>query len=190
MNEINKLINIWIKFKFQVFEFEILYPEDSDIETLRSNTVPDFFWNINELYWNTFLITIARLLDKHEKGQNKNLTLYSLPAILEGKEIPDHTLIKGRIDNLNEKFKTVILYRKKYLAHFDREYTIGKKSFNAVTNLEEVHYFLNEMLSLIDDTQGLLSIEKFSGVVMCPAKYLGARELVRILQKDLINRKL
>jgi hypothetical protein len=190
MNEINKLINIWIHFRFQVIEFENLYPKDSEIENLRMKTVPDFFWNINELYWNTFLITIARLLDKHEQGQNQNLTLYSLPAILEIKEISEHTMIKERIDNLSEKFKTVRLYRKKFLAHFDKDYTIGKKSFNSITNIEEVHYFLKEMLSLIDDTQGLLSLEKFSGLVMYPARYSGAKELIRILQKDLINRKL
>jgi AbiU2 len=177
MTEIDSLIQIWIKLKFQVMEFETFFPADDDIEKLRGDTIPDFFTNINELYWHYFLITIARLLDKSKH----NLTLFILPQILERNGFDNKPLLK-KISNLNHKFKDITFYRNKYLAHLDINYTTGIENFNTSTHIDDVNYFLEEMLSLIRETQELLSLEKFSGIVLYPGLYRGSCELIKILK--------
>lgn len=184
MTEIQKLEKIWINFKFQVVEFECLFPDDRDVEALREKTLPEFFWLVNELFWDTFLITIAKLLDKEEQGQNLNLTLYTLATTLEKKGIKEYIQIKEKIDGLNERYKSVIIYRRKYLAHFDKDYTMGIRRLNSITHIDDVNKFLMETLSLINETKKLLSLEPFSGFFMYPAKYRGSKELLRILVRD------
>ena len=182
MVQIEKLFNLYLHFKFDVVEFEILFPDDKDIENLRNDTIPDFFNKINELYWQNFLITIARLLDNHKQGQNINLTLYSLPEILKENGYKDWNKIEDRVNELRHKHRDITIYRRKHLAHFDNDYSTGEKDFNTSTHIDEVKSFLDDMLILIQDTQEALSIQKSSGILMYPGRYKGSRELLRILE--------
>jgi len=71
-------------------EFETLFSDDNNIKDLRNELLPDFFMDLNDLYWENFLMTIARLLDSYKQGQNYNFTLFTLVQILKeaGLQIP------------------------------------------------------------------------------------------------------
>ena len=184
MNRIERLFEVWLDFKFQLMEFEILFPENKDIIELREETIPDFFDDINYLYWYYFFMTVSRLLDNNVQGKNLNLTLYTLPALLEEKGNVNCNTIKDRVDKLKIKFDNVRLYRKKHLAHFDLDYTIGNSEFNSTTNIDDIKYFLNEMLELITNTQKELSLPVSNPTIIYRGKYKGANELLRILRDE------
>ncbi len=181
---IKNLFNIWFDFKCKVLEFDVLYQDSIEVDKLRGETIPDFFNNLNELYWNYFLITIARFLDNNIQGKNTNLTLFTLSEILKENGKGEWREIKTRVDELKLKFKDITDYRRKHLAHFDLDYSIGEKEFNSSIHIDEVTYFLNETLSLINRTLIVLGFEEESGVVINSARYYGSRELLRILKKE------
>lgn len=185
---IKKLINIWVHFKFEVCEFEVLFPDDEKMDKLRNELLSDFFANINDLYWNSFFITIARLLDSYNHGSNINLSLFTLPEILKENKI-EWITINDKIKSLKEKYKDITSYRSKLLVHFDINYSIGKRVFNTSTHINEINSFLNEMLSIINDTLKALGSKEESGLIMYPYQYQGSAELLRILANEQKNRE-
>lgn len=179
---IKKLFNNWLFLKFSVAEFEILFSDDIEISELRKDTVPDLFMDIKNLYFENFLITIARFLDNSNQGRNNNLTLFTLPQILRENNKDEWTDLNESINNLKDNYSDIIFYRRKHLAHYDIEYTLGAKEFNTSTHIDEVHSFLEKSLSLINETLKIPDIEQYSGLIMYTGRYQGARELIRLLK--------
>jgi hypothetical protein len=186
MNEldlrIKKLYNNWIYFNFDVIEFEVIFSDNKEISELRQDTVPDFFMNLKDLYFEKFLMIIARLLDNDEQGKNNNLTLFTLPQILKENNKNEWTDLYDKVKNLKEYYSDIILYRRKHLGHYDLEYTLGTKEFNTSTHINEVHLFLDKSLSLINETLKILDSEQQNGLVIPEGRYKGARELIRLLK--------
>ena len=89
-----------------------------------------------------------------------------------------------RRSKLENRFEDVISYRRKNLAHFDSDFTTGKKSFNTSSHIDDVQFFLNEMINLINKTFILLGQPTKSELVNYPGKFKGARVLTNILDKS------
>lgn len=183
-NRIKALFNYWVHLRTKVMEFEVLFNDDKDAVELRNELLPDFFQEINELYWENFLISISRLLDAHNQGQNTNLTLFTLSQILKEKNIDSWHSLNEKVVALKEKYKDITFYRKKHLAHFDLEYTTGNKEFNSSTHINEVVDFLASMHEFINYTLEAIGEPIKSNLVMYPGRYLGARALMRILENE------
>lgn len=177
------ILDNWVHFKTRVMEFETLFSDQEDIRDLRNNLLPDFFEELNGFYWENFLITIARLLDDHKQGQNQNLTLFTLLEILK-EENKDYTEIELYLNGLKAKYKDIIIYRRKYLAHYDLDYSVGEKEFNTSTHIDQVQEFINSMILLINMTLQSLGQLKVSESVIYPGKYLGAQAFIRILKNE------
>ena len=142
----------------------------------------DFFLDLQEMYWERFLITIAKLLEPAKQGKFDNLSLFTLSAILEEHNKSERIEVLEETENLKVKFESVIIYRKKNLAHYDVEYTTGFKYFNSSTHIEEIQSFLNKMIELINKTLESLGHAPKSTVVMYPGRFKGAAALNRILK--------
>jgi len=186
---IKKLFNIWFHTAWKLVEFEKTFPENKEIEEVREELLPDFFDNLNELYWNYFFVTIAKLLDPHNQGQNKNLTLFTLPELLKSEGEIEWKSIFKKVQNIKVKYKDIIVYRRKKLAHFDFDYNTGKKEFNTSTHINEINDFFTEMLELINITSKILELPEYSPGIVRPAKYRGADELNKILSDYKNNTK-
>lgn len=181
---IKKILDNWVHFKTKVMEFEVLFSDDESIKDLRNDLLPDFFMELNDLYWENFLITIARLLDDHKQGQNINLTLFTLVEILKEQDKEEWKEVENELNILKKKYKDIIYYRRKHLAHYDLNYTIGAKDFDTSTHIDEVHVFLNSMLEILNKTLNAIGEQQNSGLVIYPGRYLGAKELLQILKKE------
>lgn len=181
---ISKLFDNWVHFKTKVMEFETLFSDDKSIMDLRNNLLPDFFIDLNEFYWENFLITIARLLDNHKQGQNLNLTLYTLAEVLKEQDKEEWKALENKINNLKKEYKDIIDYRRKHLAHYDLDYSTGAKDFGTSTHIDEVHKFLESMLETINLTLKAVGEPPKSGLVMYPGRYRGARAFLRILENE------
>ena len=167
----------------KIMEFEVLFNEEKSTEELR-NILPDFFLDLNELYWENILITIARLLDNHKQGQNLNLSLFALVEILKEHKNEKEKVIKSKLVNLKEKHKDIINFRSKHLAHFDLDYSTGLKDFNSSTHIIQVHIFLDSMIDIINETLIAIGENPKSKVVIRPGQYRGAREFLMILKNE------
>ncbi|MEQ8684612.1 MAG: hypothetical protein RIE86_04930 [Imperialibacter sp.] len=181
---IKKLLDLWVHFKYTMQEFDFLFSDKPEIVELRASTAPDFFYNVNELYWNHILITIAKLLDPYEQGKNTNLSLFSLPAILTEHGVENITDLSNQLNDLKEKYRPIINYRRKHLAHYDENYSTGRSEFNTCTGYNDVIIFLDEMLELINSTLGLLGLPKDYPLVMYRPHHYGARTLLELLSSQ------
>ncbi|AVR46046.1 hypothetical protein C7S20_12710 [Christiangramia fulva] len=181
---IKKLYQIWLHSKQKITEFNIVFSDDKEIENLREENLPDFFDNLNELYWNYFFITVAKLLDSHTQGRNTNLTIFTLPEILKKEKIEDWKKVQNQAENLKVKHQDIIDHRRKNLAHFDFDHTIQKKKLSGSTHIDEIDDFFNEMLEIINTTRKKLSLEPYSGGFMVHGRFKGSRELLRILKSQ------
>ena len=188
MEEIDKriktLFDHWVNLKTQTMEFNILFNENKEDIKRNELLLLDFFLDLNDLYWGRFLISIARLLDPHKQGKFTNLTLFTLPEILKEKNIIAWEDLHKDVQKLEKKFEEVITYRRKNLAHFDSDFTTGRKSFNTSTHIDDVQSFLNEMINLINKTLTLLGLPTKSETVIYPGRFKGARVLTNILDKS------
>ncbi len=185
---IKKLIDLWVHFKFETLEFDLLFAEDHETAELRESLLPDFFIDINKLYWERILITIARLLDPYEQRRNFNLSLFALPAILKEQGL-GYEQLELEITNLKNEYQDIVEYRMKHLAHYDKSLSIGDRELGTSTHFDEVNSFLDKMLELINKTLVLLNLPKESGIVMYPAHHRGSQEFLNILREELNRRK-
>ncbi len=181
---IKKLFDNWVHFKTNVMEFEVLFSDDENVKSLRNELLPDFFMDLNDFYWDNFMITISRLLDKYKQGKNLNLTLFTLVEILKEKKINSWNSIEEKILLLKEKYRDILNYRSKYLAHYDLDYSTGAKKFSASTHINKIHEFLKSMHEIINDTKEALGEPKNNYFVTYPAKYRGAKEFLLILENE------
>jgi hypothetical protein len=149
---IDKLFNVWFHAKHKLIEFDTTFPEDKETKELKEELLPDFCDILIEFYWNYFFITIAKLLDPHTQGQNKNLSLFTLSDLLKKNGKTEWGNVLEKTEELKAEFLPVIKYRRKNLAHFDFDYTIGNTDFETSTHINEVNNFFDKMLELINMT--------------------------------------
>ncbi len=180
---IKKLIDLWVHFKFELHEFNFLFPEDEKTEELRNSLLPDFFNDINKLYWDHFLISIARLLDPYEQRKKINLSLFALAAVLKENSL-DSKPVEIEIQKLRTEYQDIVNYRMKHLAHLNENHSVGKIEFGTSTHIDEVVTFLDKMLEIINQTLKALNLPQEAGIVMYPAHHKGSRELLNILKSE------
>ena len=185
---IKKLMDIWIFLKFDVAEFEILFPENQENDPIRTEIIPDFLIAVSDFYWDHFMMTIARLLDPNEQGQNQNLSLLTLCKVAKELGFNQIEPIKSRIETLKEKFSDVRYFRMKHLAHFDLRCSIGEQKFEFNTHITDVKFFLDEMLSIINMTLEIIGNKPESGAICYPARYYGAKDFIQVLENELKRR--
>ena len=180
---IDKLFDGWFHGKHKLIEFEATFPENKNSEELKEELLPDFCDNLIEFYWNYFFITIAKLLDPHTQGQNKNLSLFTLSELLKKNDKVEWENVLKKTNELKKKFLPVIKYRRKNLAHFDFDYTIGNTDFGTSTHIDEVNYFFDEVLELINLTYKPLGFDVRIPAIMRRARFKGGTEFNRILSE-------
>ena len=180
-DRIKTLFNIWVRISTQKMEFDKLFNNGEEDIQRKEVLLNDFFIDLQDMYWERFLITIAKLLDPAKQGKFDNLSLFTLSAILKEHNNSGTIEVLEETEKLKEKFESVINYRRKNLAHYDVEYTTGSKLFNSSTHIEEIESFLNKMIDLINKTLESLGHAPKSTVVMYPGRFKGAAALNRIL---------
>lgn len=180
---IKKLFDNWVHFKTNVMEFEVLFSDDENVKSLRKELLPDFFMDLNDFYWDNFMITIYRLLDKYKQGKNLNLTLFTLVEILKKKNNSWNSIEEKNL-LLKKKYRDILNYRSKYFAHYDLYYSTGAKKFSTSTHINKIHEFLKSMHEIINNTIEALGEPKNNYVVTHPAIYRGAKKFLLILKNE------
>nr|WP_321222927.1 hypothetical protein [uncultured Psychroserpens sp.] len=180
---IDKLFDAWFHSKHKLIEFDASFPDDKESEELKEELLPDFCDTLIEFYWNHFFITIAKLLDPYTQGQNKNLSLFTLSDLLKKSDKIEWENVLKKTEELKTKFLPVIKYRRKNLAHFDFDYTIGNTEFGTSTHIDEINYFFDKMLELINLTYEPLGFDIRVPAIIGRVGFKGGNEFNRILSE-------
>jgi hypothetical protein len=179
---IDSLFNEWFHSKSLIIEFDKLFSKENLLIEIRRKFLEDFYFTIGELFWNYFLINMAKLLDPSSQRNFKNLSLFILVEILKNKnQITKSEELEQRLIILKEKNKNIINYRRKNLAHLDLNFSIGLEEFNSSTSIEELYSFYEEVLDIINYTLKELSLPIKSDIIINHGKHKGANELNKIL---------
>jgi hypothetical protein len=178
---IDKLFDVWFQGKHKLIEFNFTFSDDTESIKIREELLPDFCETLIEFYWNYFFITIAKLLDPHTQGQNKNLSLFSLSKILKKNNKSEWEDVFKKTEDLKRRYLDVIHYRRKNLAHFDFEYTIGNMDFGTSSHIDEINFFFDKMLELINLTYQSLGFNIRVPAIISRADFRGGFEFNRIL---------
>ncbi len=180
---IDKLFDVWFQGKHKLIEFEATFPDNEESEELKEELLPDFCDTLIEFYWNYFFLTIARLLDPHTQGQHKNLTLFTLSDLLKKNGKSEWKDVLKKTEELKTKFLPVIKYRRKKLAHFDFDHTIGNADFGTSTHIDEINHFFDTILELINMTYKPLGFDIRVPAIIRRARFRGGTEFNRILSE-------
>lgn len=183
-SRIEKIFNHWLHFQHKVWEFEWLFNEEKSNVELRNELLPDFFYDLNQIYWESMLMSVSRLLDNYKQGQNINLSLFTLVEILKENEKSEWREVEAKLKELKAKHKSIVKYRQKYLAHNDLEYAIGNKQLGTSTHIADVHVFLSRMHDVLNDTLRALGYPEKSKGIITRGRYRGALELMNILRSE------
>lgn len=182
-DRIKTLFNIWVRISTQKMEFDKLFNSGEEDIKRKKALLNDFFLDLSDMYWERFLISIAKLLDPAHQGKFDNLSLFTLSVILEEQNNSGRIEVFEETQILKEKFESTINYRRKNLAHYDVEYTTGSKDFKSSTRIEEIESFLDKMVELINKTLISLGHAPKSTIVMYHGGFKGASALNDILQR-------
>lgn len=193
--EIVELKNDLIWTRYYVDQYKKLFLQNEKRLDLLNNTAPSFFINIERMFWNDMIISVARLMDPYEQGKNKNLSLEILIKIAKENNWSFESQISNLIEKAREKSKSVISHRMKQVAHRDlptamREITVNQVRINEI---EEALSFAEQALNVVYSnlTNSTLNWSLISGTdVDALIDYLKMGEIYKELtEKEFDSRK-
>jgi hypothetical protein len=98
-------------------EFVELFGISKERVDLLNKVAPNFFHHIQGLMWDNILLSIARITDKPSLAKNTNITVCSLPNLVEDGRLKIE--LTSNIDKLINLVEFCRSYRNKKIAHLD-----------------------------------------------------------------------
>ena len=136
-------------------QYTQLFGDSEETVHLLNQTAGLFFMVVQDGLWDSVLIGISRLTDPAQTGGNKNLSIRSLPYVIED------ALLKSRVSELCEhaltKAKHARDHRNKRIAHQDQQYFFDRAALplggvsRALVNemLQAITAVMNEIKRLL-----------------------------------------
>jgi hypothetical protein len=112
---------LWLHTKW--LDFRQLYAGSAKRIELLNETAPDLFFMLQQVLWRDVLLHIARLTDPATTGKRENLSLLSLPPLLE---CSLNVEVSPLLARTLQKAAFARAYRNKNLAHQDMDHALGR----------------------------------------------------------------
>lgn len=107
-------------------QYRQLFGKDDETIRLLNRTAGLFFKIVQDELWDSVLLGISRMTDPPATGKNKNLTVLSLPPLIE------NDALKNEVEKLCEAARTQAKFarehRNKRIAHQDHDYLTDRSS--------------------------------------------------------------
>jgi hypothetical protein len=168
-------------------EFNILFPEGELQYELYNKIAPNFFSNLSKLFFDIFILTISKMLDKPSFGGFENLSLLQIPIIAKGFFPEKEEIFSKEIEILKKEAKTIILSRNKIIAHRDLNLTLNKTNIG-ITTFEEIKSIILKMAKLINSVLHLLEENEYSFIWLTDSN--GSTSLLKSLKESYYYRLL
>lgn len=133
-------------------QYRQLFGTDDETIRLLNRTAGLFFKIVQDELWDSVLLGVSRMTDPPATGRNKNLTVLSLPPLIE------NNVLKSELTKLCEtaltKAKFAREHRNKRIAHQDHDYLTDRSSnpLNGVSRalVEDMLDALRSVLNRLD----------------------------------------
>ncbi|MDA3936904.1 MAG: hypothetical protein PF636_08655 [Actinomycetota bacterium] len=113
---------LWLYTKW--LEYRELYAGSSDRIQLLNDSASHYFWMTQHVMWRDILLHIARLTDPPHQGANVNLSLLSLPEVVE--DVDMRVRVEAILESTCGKAAFAREYRNKHLAHQDIDHALDR----------------------------------------------------------------
>jgi hypothetical protein len=138
--EIDELKNDLVWAKHYVNQYKKLFLNGQKRIDFLNETAPGFFRDIQRMYWNEMVISVARLMDPYEQGRQgkyKNLSLQILTKLAKENQWVFEPEITDLIDKARKISEPAIIQRMKRVAHRDlptamKRVTLDKVGINEI----------------------------------------------------------
>jgi hypothetical protein len=113
---------LWLHIKW--LEYRELYAGSSERIRLLNDSAPNFFGMLQSILWHDVLLHIARLTDPPRQPGGENLTLLSLPEVLDDTDLQAE--VETKLDCAVAAANFARQYRNKHLAHRDLDHALER----------------------------------------------------------------
>ena len=164
-------------------EFDTLFPDNELQMEIYNEIAPNFFIQLNKMYFDKFILSISRLLDPAKQSNNENLSIFQLLKIAEESNYSEIERLKIKIDEIKIEAQDIRKLRSKFLAHRDvshSELIVGTIEFEMIKEL------FSKMANCINEIESHLGLPK-TFFYWLRDQY-GAIALLRNLKDSLIYR--
>ena len=134
-------------------QYEQLFGSDESTVELLNRTSGLFFKVVQDELWDSVLLGISRMTDPPATGKKKNLTINSLPPLIEDLDLK--SLLEGLCRLAAEEASFAREHRNKRIAHQDHNYAT-KQEANALNGISRLR--VNAMLKAISDVLNLIHL--------------------------------
>lgn len=161
-------------------QYRQLFGDEPETVHLLNRTSGLFFKIVQDELWDSVLLGISRMTDPPQTGKRKNLTVQSLPALI------DDPALRSEIQALCDKALISAAFarehRNKRIAHQDHDY-LSKRSSNLLNGVSRAS--MEEMLAALRNVLNRLNNHFRDSTVMYEnfVDESGARLLVHKLKK-------
>ena len=161
-------------------QYRQLFGDDTEVVHLLNRTSGLFFKIVQDELWDSVLLGITRMTDPPVTGNNKNLTVQSLPPLISDCAL--QTEMQGLCDKAQVAAKFAREHRNKRIAHQDHNFLNNRKS-NPLSGISST--LVEEMLAALRAVLNRLDGHFRDGTVMYEqfVDESGARLLVHKLKK-------
>ena len=157
-----------------------LFGQDDATVELLNRTAGLFFKVVQDELWDSVLLGISRMLDPPMTSGRKNLTLRSLPEMVDGTALRDE--LRTLLETASKAAEFAKEHRNKRIAHQDHGYLTNRNA-NALSGISRAK--VNEMLEALRAVANRVHLHFFDSTVMYQTfiETTGAELLVRKLRR-------
>lgn len=167
-------------------EFNIIYTDNQLQNDLLDEVAPNFFWELNKMYFDKFFLSISRMLDPSKQGNFENLSLNQLIEIAKQTNYSNIIELQNSIQQIKTDSSDILTLRSKFIAHRDLDHSVNQDLITNPIEFEKLKDILWCMASCINKIQIHLGIEPTS--FMWFRDLFGASALLKCLRHAMIYR--
>lgn len=149
--EVDELKNDLIWTQHYINQYKKLFLQNEKRLNLLNKTARGFFRDLQRMFWDEMIISVARLMDPYEQGKNKNLSLQTLIALAKENNWEFEPEISELVYQARKLSEPVIMHRMKRVAHRDLPTALKKVSIDkfGIKELEDALVIAGQALNVI-----------------------------------------
>jgi hypothetical protein len=167
-------------------EFETLFPENKLHLEMLTDIAPNFFMQVNRMYYDKFILSISRLLDPAVQLKKENLSMFQLVDIAKETNYLLCGELESKLIDIKEQSKDMLLLRNKVIAHRDLNLSIIN-DLEIEVEFKKIKEIFSIMAKCINDIENHLKLNPTAFFGWIRDNY-GTTALVRHLKNSLIYR--
>ncbi len=124
---------VWLHIKWD--QLQRLFKHSKARTRIIQETAPEFFTMVRRVLVDDILLHIIKLTDNIGRKNNRNLTLWRLPELIEDPKL--RQLIVDDLQIIENQREPIRTLRNKYLAHFDLDFVLASHTLKGSIKIND-----------------------------------------------------